>query len=96
VQEATEYSSQGYSESDIKNSYQSHTKTPFDHDPSDREALDSFEISKSHISDPIGAMDDDGDESLQNTPIDGLVFEGPGPKEDESEGVKDTFGDVGV
>jgi hypothetical protein len=96
VQEGTEWSSQGYSESNHRNSCQSHTKTPFDHTPPDREALDSFETIKSHISDPIGALDDDGDQSPQNTPVDRLGFEGPGPKEDESEGVKDTFGDVEV
>jgi hypothetical protein len=93
VQEATEYSSQGYSESNHRNSYQSHPKTPFDQTSLDREALDSFQISKSVISDPIGALDDDGDESPQNTPVYRLRFEGPGPKEDQSGGGMGKFGD---
>jgi hypothetical protein len=93
VQEATEWSSQGYSESNHRNSYQSHPKTPFDQTLLDREALDSFETSKSVISDPIGALDDDGDESPQNTPVGRVRFEGPGPKEDEGGGAMGTFED---
>lgn len=96
VQEATEWLSQEYSESNHRNSYQSHTKTPLDHTPSDREALDSFDTNKSHISNPIGALDDVGDEIHHNTPVHRLGFGGPGPKEDESERVKEPFGNMEV
>jgi hypothetical protein len=62
----------------------------------DREALDSFETSKSYISDPIGALDDNDDDSRQNSQVDRLGIQGPGPKEDESGGGKGTIGDVVV